>query len=108
MSRYIDEDKLLQKLSRMIDFCEKHKVSGLTALFQVGDAIMDCPTADVVEVRHGEWIEKDDGWDGVMYTCSACNCDWTTIDGTPFENNMRYCPECGAKMDGERREENDT
>ena len=60
------------------------------------------PQADVVEVRHGEWIEKDDGWDGVLYTCSACGCDWTTIDGTPFENNMRYCPECGAKMDGER------
>lgn len=64
----------------------------------------DALAADVVEVRHGEWIEKDDGWGGVLYTCSACRCDWTTIDGTPFENNMRYCPECGAKMDGERRE----
>ena len=50
MARYIDADALMQKLSRMIDFCEKHKVSGLNALFQVGDAIMDCPTADVVEV----------------------------------------------------------
>ena len=58
----------------------------------------------LVEVRHGEWIEKDDGWDGVMYTCSVCRCDWITIDGTPFENNMRYCPECGAKM---RKEQND-
>lgn len=54
---------------------------------------------DFVEVKHGEWIEKDDGWGGVLYTCSVCDCDWTTIDGTPFENNMRYCPECGAKMD---------
>ena len=35
----------------MIDYCENdNKVNGLTALFQVGDAIMDCPTADVVEV----------------------------------------------------------
>jgi hypothetical protein len=49
--RYIDADELMQKLSRMIDYCGKDpKVSGLTALFQVGDAIMDCPTADVVEV----------------------------------------------------------
>jgi hypothetical protein len=47
MARYIDAEHLMQKLSRMIDFCEKHKVSGLNALFQMGDAIMDCPTADV-------------------------------------------------------------
>ncbi|MEE1069058.1 MAG: hypothetical protein U0K81_01110 [Paludibacteraceae bacterium] len=48
MPRYIDADLLMQKLSRMIDYCEKdQKVNGLTALFQVGDAIMDCPTADV-------------------------------------------------------------
>ena len=56
----------------------------------------------VIVQAHGEWIEQSDGWDGVLYTCSACRCDWCTIDGTPFENNMRYCPECGAKMDAER------
>lgn len=48
----------------------------------------------------GEWIEHDDDWCGAYYTCSVCGCDWTTIDGTPQENNMRYCPECGAKMKG--------
>ena len=51
MAEYIDKEKLLQKLSRMIDYCENdNKVNGLTSLFQVIDAIMDCPTADVVEV----------------------------------------------------------
>ena len=51
MAEYIDKEKLLQKLSRMIEYCQKYnKVNGLTALFQVGDAIIDCPTADVVEV----------------------------------------------------------
>ena len=40
MDEYIDKDVLLQKLSRMIDYCKTdNKVSGLTALFQVGDAI---------------------------------------------------------------------
>jgi membrane protease subunit (stomatin/prohibitin family) len=48
----------------------------------------------------GEWIERDDDWCGTFYTCSACGCDWTTIDGTPQENNMRFCPECGAHMKG--------
>ena len=48
----------------------------------------------------GEWIEHDDDWCGTFYTCSACGCDWTTIDGTPQENNMRFCPKCGAHMKG--------
>lgn len=51
MKKYIDEELLLQKLSRMIDYCKTDSnISGLTALFQVGDAIMDCPAEDVVEV----------------------------------------------------------
>ena len=51
MAEYIDKEKLLQELSRMSEYCQNdNKVNGLTALFQVGDAIMDCPTADVVEV----------------------------------------------------------
>ena len=51
MAGYIDADALMQKLSRMIDYCNTDpKVNGLTALFQVGDAIMDCPTVDAVEV----------------------------------------------------------
>lgn len=50
------------------------------------------------ESKQGEWIEKDDGFGGVYYDCTACGCSWTTVDGTPWENNMRYCPECGAKM----------
>lgn len=51
MSRLIDADKILEKLQKMIEYCNKDKcVNGLNALFQVGDAIMDCPTVDAVEV----------------------------------------------------------
>lgn len=49
--RPIDEEHLMEKVSRMIDYCEKNKdkkFNALSVLFQVGDAIMDCPTADVV------------------------------------------------------------
>ena len=62
MARYIDAEHLMQKLSRMIDYCEKNKdkrINPLNTLFQVGDAIMDCPTCDVVprsEVEH--WKEE--------------------------------------------------
>lgn len=95
MAEYIEREMALSYAFRY------SSASGVSVA--VIEGIRKCPTADVVEVRHGKWIEQDDGWGGVLYTCSVCRCDWTTIDGTPFENNMRYCPECGAKMDGERR-----
>lgn len=51
-------------------------------------------------VKAGKWIEKD-GWDGdVYYDCSACGESWITIEGTPWDNDMNYCPHCGAKMEG--------
>ena len=52
--RLIDANALMEKLSRMIEYCKTDdKVNALTALFQVGDAVMDCPTVDAVEVVHG-------------------------------------------------------
>ena len=65
--RLIDANAFLEKLSRMIDYCKNDsKVDGLTALFQVGDAIIDCKTVDAVEVVqfnalkslvNGEWVD---------------------------------------------------
>ena len=53
------------------------------------------------EPKTGHWIEKD-GFDGdVYYDCSECGESWTTIEGTPWQNGMNYCPNCGASMKGE-------
>ena len=56
------------------------------------------PTADVVEVKHGEWYLHPDG----SGTCSNCNRIQKSV--WDFDNIQNYCPNCGAKMDGERRE----
>ena len=57
MARAIDADALLEKLQRMIDYCKNgNQVNGLTALFQVGDAIMDCPTL----TPPNEWVSVYD------------------------------------------------
>ena len=101
--RLIDANALLEKLSRMIEYCKTDsKVNGLTALFQVGDALMDCHTVDAVEVVHGRWFMR-----GGIFRCSECdskallNLD-SNVGGcreyTHFRSN--YCPNCGAKMDG--------
>lgn len=62
MAEYIDRENLLKNLSRMIDYCKKdNKVNGLTALFQVGDAIIDCPTVVMKEERTiNEYIDKQE------------------------------------------------
>lgn len=53
------------------------------------------PAADVVEVRH-EWWKKH----GSKWQCTGCKV-LMSIDGTPQENLLYYCPNCGAKMDKE-------
>jgi exosome complex RNA-binding protein Csl4 len=58
-------------------------------------AIEALEPADVVQVRHGRWTHKPNVY-GVAY-CSECDYELRI-------NNASYCPNCGAKMDGERKE----
>ena len=64
------------------------------------DRIDNAPTVDAQPVRHGQWIGISDGdADGFPvydeWECSCC--------GVVFEDEeppYKYCPNCGAKMDG--------
>ena len=55
----------------------------------------------VTPVIHGRWIAQEN-WtlDDYYYICSICREDFYMIVGTPSDNNYKYCPNCGAKMDG--------
>ena len=91
MTEYIEREALLLKISRMIDYCKKdNKVNGLTALFQVADAIMDCKSEDVAPVRHGRW-EVGYFHDRV---CSCCLHPDNDLD----DYAHKFCPHCGAIM----------
>lgn len=57
---------------------------------KIRDALMALPTVDAVPVRHGQWIDKDGG----IATCSVCGDRWGVW------SVMKYCPNCGARMDG--------
>lgn len=54
------------------------------------------PAADVEPVRHGEWIE----YTGYPHIIVCSECDWGTL---PCEKDFKYCPNCGAKMDGGKK-----
>lgn len=52
------------------------------------------PRVEATTVVHGRWM-----WEGRFKACSECGTyiDW---DNTLGANHWRYCPRCGAKMDG--------
>lgn len=55
---------------------------------ECADRISEMPAADVVEVVHAHWIDRDEKtW------CSNC-------DASNKQYKPPYCPHCGARMDG--------
>ena len=69
-----------------------------TALYKAEDVyevLAKLPAADAVEVRHGRWtvyvISMIDG--------EGCKCSECGFEGVPYWD---YCPNCGARMDGEQ------
>lgn len=59
------------------------------------------PTVDVVEVRHGKYIQASKTAQ-VGLKCSLCGARIKYSEH--FNGNHHYCYKCGAKMDGERKE----
>ena len=57
--------------------------------------IESIPAADVAPVVHGRWIGTDKR-PHLAYKCSACEAKrYGKVD------LINYCPNCGARMDGE-------
>lgn len=51
------------------------------------------------ERKKGTWLHKPNEYDDDTYECSQCGEPWTLIEGTPEENNMKFCPNCGARLE---------
>lgn len=60
------------------------------------EIVATAPTADVAPVVHAEWVVCGDG-DNVPWMCSHCG--KTTAHKYKVIYG-KYCPHCGAKMDG--------
>ena len=90
MTEYINRAELIENLNK---FAPEH----CNAL--INHLITKQPTADVQEIKHGRWISNDLGGYEWAYYCSECG--W--VDGYPFNNRHKYCPNCGARMDGDEK-----
>lgn len=67
------------------------------------DKLQKVPAADVAQVVHGRWISWEKAGNYVpspdRHECSVCH-DAAQVLVNGFELLSDYCPNCGAKMDG--------
>lgn len=96
MAKYIDANSFLEYEENR---CKNYPPLIGTCSFDNADLreeLVNFPAADVEPVRHGYW---DDSFDGITPYCSVCRMSHRCLMRTPD-----YCPNCGAKMDGENSE----
>lgn len=100
MVEYIDREALIAEFKRLElgenSFIERVFADGVYAIIEQFHA------ADVAPVVHGRWVQCFEDWRKQIEgdKCSACGFEHygTSID------HYHYCPNCGAKMDGEAEE----
>ena len=98
MSEYIDRESVLDALSVFNDYDNgnEHFLYGIETARELVESIR---AADAQTVKHGRWITEYEP-DGKPYCfhCSVCDSDFNIVRN---EIAYDYCPDCGAKMDGE-------
>ena len=90
--RQIDADVLKEELIKALyeDLMDIDE-----AIDVVVTTIDDATTVDYV--KHGEWIPEITELGTMVFRCSVCR--------RLIDIHWAYCPRCGAKMDGERKDD---
>jgi hypothetical protein len=96
MKKYIERELAIQQLElrlTMHKLCEDsdYKRGQIDGRIENINYLKDQSAADVEPVRHGEWNTSDTPL-GRCCVCSIC--------GSCPTMEYKYCPYCGAKMDG--------
>ena len=123
---YIEREKVHRLVRSLTQYTwtnpDKSKYRVTVGIDDVQFSIDKIPAADVAEVRHGEWLE--DEYNETTY-CSECkeealyNSTFELQFDYDWEENLvpcgyeehkeyirtKYCPNCGAKMDGGKQDE---
>ena len=68
----------------------------------IEEFIDNAPTIDAEPVRNGRWVERGYACGESEWVCTSCyNTEWRTS-----ASRLKWCPFCGAKMDGGKEDEN--
>ena len=104
MDEYINREALIADIDEEIEHDSKMYTREQNYYIEKGlriarKDIQSAPAADVVEVKHGKWIlERELNGNPYCFHCSICDDDFHYIG---IKVAYDYCPNCGAKMDGE-------
>ena len=113
---YIDKSALYEKIAQLeklarnrylettsSSLCHSRYMTQLNERTALKRIIADFPSADVAPVQHGRWEKSEDNYYSLnLVKCSVCHEEWCfEIDDDVKDLNYNYCPNCGARMDGE-------
>lgn len=98
MDEYISREEAIKEIREVYEN-EYPTASGdfdEYASHDVPNVLRNIPSADVQPVKRGRWIE-------VSPKHSRCSvCDTTCLIAVyPISKGANYCPNCGARMDGD-------
>jgi hypothetical protein len=122
MAKYIDKSELYKEIAELEELSRKRVVdtptnspayaryvAQLDERTMLKHKIADTHAADVAPVVHGKWISVENPqWRAYSHDkCSICGW-WNTKNALCYDgirkpgHSLNYCPNCGAKMDGDR------
>ena len=97
MAAYINRTDVMKICEGYSEHCfHSNDSRGQDIADRILDDIAGMNTADVVEVKHGEWIETGDRKLDVIYSGQKCSVCGYVYCG----DKTNYCMNCGAKMCG--------
>ena len=98
MTKYIKLEELMKFSIRRNRYNKEHGNDFVSGIEMVLEYAKNIPAADVAPVRHGRWECNK--------PCPVCGGDrFEGLDADIWSDwEPPYCPNCGAKMDGELNE----
>ena len=97
---YIRREDAIEEINKWLDSVGTALVGkGMSYYGELIGCIEDTPAADVAPVVHGRWVDRIVDENEVIqpwmerYYCSEC------LEGGN-QSWFKFCPNCGAKMDG--------
>ncbi len=98
---YVNYIKLLNEVANVYGAYSKTFIT-------LSEIIDKCVSADVVEVKHGEWVDKfNNKYYNQVYVCSECGEKayikfvLNELGNTTYTQALTpFCPTCGADMRG--------
>lgn len=105
MAEYIERAAIMEFPIRK-DHCDKERANEhfIFGIESVLEYVQNLPAADVAPVVHGRWISWEEADNPIpsphWHECSVCH-DAAQVLVNDIELLSGYCPNCGARMDGD-------